>query len=310
MLNLVFFVFALIVTLKAADAATQYASTFAQALRLSRYTVGVILVAMLSVMPETLVSISSAVQGQPLLGFGTLLGSNVADLTLILGIVVLFAKKKMTVEKGVLKASIFYILLIGVPVLLAFDGHVSRIDGFALVAAGLAFIYAMTLKEKTKVMNAEARFSVHHISGLILNIGLLLIGSYFTVHYAINFAQFLNIDPLVMGLFVIGLGTTLPEFTFALRAVRKGQNNLAFGDILGTVVIDATLIIGIVALIAPFDVPMKLIYISGNAMALAGMVTFYFLNSERTLSKLEGAALILFYIVFACAEIMTLTSFN
>ncbi len=308
MLNLILFVLALLVTLKAADAATRYASSFAQALRLSRYTVGVILVAMLSVMPETLVSVSSAIQGQPLLGFGTLLGSNIADLTLILGIVVLAAKKKMVVEKGVLKASVFYMLLIGIPVLLALDGYVSRYDGVVLIAAGAAFIYAMALKEKKKVMNAEANFSVHHISGLILNIVLLLIGSYFTVRYALDFAQFLKMDPMIMGLFVIGLGTTLPEFTFALRAVRKGQNNLAFGDILGTVVIDATIVIGLVALIAPFDVPMKLVYVSGNAMALAGIVTFWFLNSRQTLTKIEGVGLILFYIVFACVEFFTLST--
>lgn len=306
MLNLILFCFALVVMLKSADSATKYASSFAQALRLSRYTVGVILVAMLSIMPETLISVSSAIQGEPLLGFGTLLGSNLADLTLILGIVVIFAKKKMTVEKSVLNVSIFYILLIALPVLLAFDGYVSRADGSILIATGLAFIYAMALKEKKKVLKAEASLSVHSITGLSLNVGLLLVSSYFTVLYALNFAQYLAIDPIIIGIFVIGLGTTLPELTFALRAVRKGQNNLAFGDILGTVVIDATLVIGIVAAIAPFDVPMRLMYISGGAMAIASVVVFWFLNSRQTLSKFEGFLLILFYLAFAVIELSIL----
>ncbi len=305
MINFVLFCIALGVTLRAAYGASEQASSFAQALRLSRYTVGVILIAILSVMPETLVSVSSALQGQPMLGFSTLIGSNIADITLILGIVSLFAHKKMVVDKTVLNSSVFYLLLICIPVALAFDGNLSRIDGLILVSAGGAFMYAMALREKKKVLQAHASFSVRRFASLVLNIALLLLGSHFTVKYALNFAEYLSIDPIVIGMFVLGLGTTLPELMFSVQAARKGQNNLAFGDIIGTVVLDATLIIGLVTLVSPFSVPLEFLFVIGIFMIISAIICFLFLNTRQTLTKIEGMFLILLYIAFICFELMS-----
>ena len=139
--NLILFLAFLFVLIKSADYATHYSSKLAKIFRLSEFIVSFFIVAVISAFPEGTIAIVSAVKGIPEFGMGTLIGSNVADLALVFGIVALVAAKGVSVKSEILKKDFFYLALLLFPVLLGLDGRFSRIEGILLVLAGLSFFF-------------------------------------------------------------------------------------------------------------------------------------------------------------------------
>jgi cation:H+ antiporter len=131
---------------------------------------------------------------------------------------------------------------------------------------------------------------------------ILLLGAYFTVKYGVAFAESVHLSPVFIGILIVGLGSTLPELFFALRAVKQGGGDLALGDVLGTVISDATIAVGILALINPFYFSQKIIYITAVFMVVASLLLFAFMRSGKILTKKEGAMLFLFYLLFLATE--------
>src|SRR3989338_7090966 len=134
--NLLIFVFSLCLIIKGATMATKYAARLAESFRLSKYTVGFIVVAVISILPETFIAINAALQGVPSFGLATLFGSNVADLTLVFTVIVLTAGRGIKVESKILKHRSIYPLLLLLPLVLGLDGYFSRLEGASLIIAG------------------------------------------------------------------------------------------------------------------------------------------------------------------------------
>jgi len=234
-----------------------------------------------------------------------LLGSNVADLTLVFGIVALFSSRGIKVKSKILQNNLFYLILLLFPLILGFDGKFSRTDGLILILAGVIFfvrIYMQRARFKKKFNNSPPGSLLKSSIFLILSLGILLASAFFTVKYSTNFAIDAKIPEILIGVTVLALGTCLPELAFSIKAVKKNHDELALGDILGTVITDATILLGIVALISPFEYNPLNIYIVGGAMALAGIFAMLFMKSDKTISKIEGLLLILFYIIFVFVE--------
>ncbi len=103
---------------------------------------------------------------------------------------------------------------------------------------------------------------------------------------------------------VLGLGTTMPELFFCLSAVKRNHDSLAIGDVLGTVLADATVVIGLLALINPFSFPQKIIYIAGVFMITASFLLFYLMRSGKNITRKEAFMLVIFWLLFASVEII------
>ena len=146
--DLILFLLSLLVLIRFAEYAIRYSSRIAKILRFPEFIVSFFIVALISILPEATISIISAFNGNPELGMGTLLGSNIADLTLIFGVVALFAKKEIKVESKILKNNFFYIALLSFPLILGFDGEFSRIDGLMLVVLGFLFFIRIYSESK------------------------------------------------------------------------------------------------------------------------------------------------------------------
>lgn len=302
--TLITFSVALFLVVRGAVLATKYASRLAESFRLPVYTVGFIVVAVISILPETIISITSALQGIPSFGLGVLFGSNVADLTLVFALVVLLVGRGLKVEGGILKYHDVYPFLLVLPLILGFDGHFSRVEGAMLIAIGALFYYSAFKSEGTNEVRPHESLNNRMKNALLLLVGmaLLLLGSHYTVLSGVYLATLIGISPVLIGMLVVGLGTTLPELFFALKSVEKREDALAIGDVLGTVLADATIVVGILALISPFSFPQKIIYITGAFMVVAGFLLFQFMRSRRTLSKREAWVLILFWLLFVLVE--------
>lgn len=305
MLNLLFLIASLFIVIKSSDFAVKYATSLAKILRLPKYVVGFLIVAIISIMPETFISIDSSIRGIPEFGLGTLFGSNVADLTLIFAIVIFSTAHNIKVGSRVLENNKWYPLLLALPILIGFDGHYSRIEGVILILAGLSFYYFIFKKNRHAAIEEVVYDKRHHIINLlylILSVAFLLFGSHFTVKYGVALAGNLNINPIFIAMLVVGLGTTLPELFFSLRATKEKADNLALGDVLGTVISDATIAVGIIALINPFYFPQRIVYITAMFMVLASLILLAFMRSGKVLTKREGILLFIFYIIFVLTE--------
>jgi cation:H+ antiporter len=304
-LSLGLFLVFLFVLIKCAGYSIRYSSRIARIMHFPEFIVSFFIVAFISVLPESTISIISSIEGQPSLGLGTLLGSNIADLTLVLGIVSLFACNGIKVESKILKNNFYYGILLLFPLLLGLDGRFSRIDGLILVLVGGLFfskIYSESKKFRKKINHSKKEPVFKNVVLLVLSLGVLLVSAFYTVKFALQFANEINLPGVLIGLTIIAIGTCLPELIFSIRAVRKNHDELALGDILGTVITDATIILGIVILISPFSYNIFNLYILGTAMFLFGVIAILFMRTNKVLSKLEGLILILFYVIFISVE--------
>lgn len=304
-LTIFIFVSSLILAVKGATLATTYSGKLAQSFNLPRYTVGFIVVAFISLLPETLISISSALQGIPEFGLATLFGSNIADLTLIFAILVLTAGRGIKIESKILKNVYLYPYFILMPVVFGINGYYSRLEGIFLIIAGVAFYYFL-LKNSAEAISENVSKENRYKSLFYLTIAVLflLAGSHFLVTSAVDLAHAVNVTPVLIGMLVVSLGTTLPELLFSYKAVQRREDGLAIGDILGSVLADATIIVGILAVISPFYFPAKIVYVTGIFMIVSSIILLKFMKTGRVLTKKEGYLLMSFWLVYVVVELI------
>jgi cation:H+ antiporter len=304
-LNLALFLISFYILIKSADYCTSYSSRIAKNFHFSEFIVSFFIVAVISTFPEASISIISAIRGESAFGLGTLFGSNVTDLTLVFGIVALFSLNGIHVKSEILKNDFFYLLLLVFPILLGIDGQYSRIDGIMLVLSGIIFFLTLSFEKhmfRKKMDYLKDKHVMKNLLFMVLCIAFLLAGAQYTVKFGLDFARDLHIPAFIISLTLISIGTCLPELIFSLKSIRTNHDELALGDILGTVITDATVIFGIVAIINPFSFDTSLLYVTGIAMVLAGLLAIAFIRSGKILSKKEGVILIFFYILYLMVE--------
>jgi len=187
--NFLFFAASLFIVVKSAGYCIKYSSRVARIFRLSEFIVSFFIVSVISVFPEASISIISAIKGVPEFGMGALLGSNIADLTLVFGVIALFAANGVHVKSMILKEDFMYLLLLLFPILLGWDGNFSRIDGILLVLGGLFFFFTLALQSKMfrkRLKEIKTKLLLKNVSLLIFFLGTLLLGSSFTVNMQYN----------------------------------------------------------------------------------------------------------------------------
>lgn len=299
------FVICSFLLIKAAQYAVRSVGKLSRAMHLTEFVTAFLLVAVISALPETFIALLAAIDGVPTIGAGTLLGSNVADLTLILGLVGL-AGHPVRVRSSMIKRDLWLAAIVLLPIILALiGGQLSRIDGAILVAAGVAFIILM-LREQ-KYFHKPFREKNHWVFQLgifIASLGLMLITAHFIVDSSVAIATQLEVPKLIVGVILVALGTTLPELTFSIRAVKAGHGEAGIGDLLGVVVVDATIVMGLVALVAPFTINVFLWSIIGVFTAIGVAFALLFMKTDSFLSKNESMTLILFYIAFVITQFL------
>lgn len=304
MLDFLLFIGSLLLVVQSADLALHYSSRLAQSLRISRHLVGFLIIAGISILPETFIAINSAMQGIPSFGLGTLFGSNVADLTLVFALVSFFAFKNIKIQSSILKINVLFVAIISLPILFGLNGFYSRFEGLMMIAVGFIFYFVVMRKAPKGFSGPVYKFSISTLLLLIFSMCLLLLGAYLTVKHAVLLSNVLQVNPVLVGMFVVGLGTVLPELIFSIKAVRHNHTALALGDVLGTVISDATIVVGILALISPFYFNVKIIYITGFFMVMAALFLFYLMKTDKMITKKEGLLLVAFYLSYATVEFL------
>lgn len=276
-------------------------------LRLSEFATGFLFLAIATSLPELFVGIDSAITGNSILGLGNIIGSNIANITLVTGVVILFSGG-INVNSRIVRRDSFYVLLVmGLMVLLIFDKTLSRADGIILLGVFVLYAYKILRERKKfnkKVEPVSGLVMFNHVMLFLLGIGLILISAHFVVKFAVSLATGLGIPALLMGLFLVALGTSVPELVLSLRASLSKSPRLGLGNIIGSNVANSSLILGLMAVINPFSFDSVLFLVSILVMLFSGFLFMLFINTSDRLTKKEGLTLLFIYIGFIFVEFL------
>lgn len=274
-------------------------------MHVSQFIISFVIFGFASTFPEFFIGVTSALDGVPQLGLGTLLGSNLLDLTVILGAVAIVGRKINIVHK-VVRLDIWYVLLASLPVLLILDRSLGRVDAIILLLAFFIYVWNMWKESKqfAKVKISSTVGDLFAALGLfVLGILVLFFSSSLVVKYAEIIALDLGLQQSFIGLVLVAFSTTLPEFSFAIKALRENKSEMAIGDIFGNVIIDATFVAAIVALIHPITIPNSSILVGGTFMVFASMLALFFIEAEKQLTWKSGLLMFFLYYVFLSTEV-------
>ena len=281
--------------------------------KLTEYVLAFILMTFATTLPELLVGVTSGIRGVPIISLGNIIGSNFFNLTFILGLVAIVAGG-LKVESKIARRDSWIVFLIAlVPLLLLFDKKLSRGEGFLLIVLFSWYIYHI-LKQKDAFTH-RVHHIAHDITGFekllktifyfIIAVAILILSSWGVVEMAKSIAEQLYVPLVLIGLILVAFGTSLPELVFGMRAAIAKHEGLSLGNLIGSVVINSTFILGLTAMISPIQVEnTRVIYIGGGFMMAAILIANLFIASKNKISWKEGLFLLLFYIGFLVAEFL------
>lgn len=283
------------------------------------FAISAIILAVGTSLPELFVSITSSLEGIPELSLGVVLGSNIANTALIVGVVAL-VMGKINVHGDYLKRDVFMSLVAGLlPLGLMADGILGKVDGLILLfvyASYTAGFFKDKFSEITDEHNKESFFyrflrEMNHIdfdltkeyAKLFLSLAVLLFSSEMIINASKGLAIAFNVPVFVISLIVLAIGTSLPELAFSIRSVKNGEPKMFFGNLLGSTIANSTLIVGLASVITPIKINSFSDYRNAIIAFVVVFLTFwYFIRSKHRLDRWEGLILVLIYIIFIVIE--------
>jgi len=316
-LELFLILFFSLVLVWATDLVISALKVLADETRLGKFALTSFILALATSIPELFVGITSALEGRPNLALGNVLGSNIADLSLVIGGGALLAGEVMVLGE-IFTRDIFSTLIVSLlPILLLLDKTLSRFDGAVLFLVYL-FYQITVLRGKRKEMNGKGwvkRLLKKLVAAggnhkkewarFFLGVVFLLLSADFLVKAATKLALTFSIPILLIGLFLVAVGTSLPELSFSLQGIKKKESGMVVGDLLGSVVANSTLILGLTAILRPIKIISFNDYFLATVFFIFIFALFYFfIRTKRKLERWEGAMLIVVYLVFAMVEIL------
>ncbi|MEZ5645692.1 MAG: calcium/sodium antiporter [Burkholderiaceae bacterium] len=303
-----------------ADRFVDGASATAHHFAMPPLLVGMVIVGFGTSAPELVVSTNAALQGNPGLALGNGWGSNIANIALILGITALV--KPIAVHSLILHKELP--ILAGVTAVagyLAWDQALLQTDGLILlgvfaalmtwsVVAGLRSGPDALGEETATELQAHAMPLWRSLTWLVLGLGLLIVSSRLLVWGAVSVAQALGVSDLVIGLTVVAVGTSLPELASCVAAARKGEHDLALGNVLGSNLFNTLAVVGVAATIAPMDVPAEAI--GRDFLIMAALTVALFVmgwgwrGRPGRINRVEASVLLLAYMAYTAVLLRSL----
>ena len=322
-MNYILLLIGFILLVKGADYFVDGSSSIAKKLRVPSLIIGLTIVAFGTSAPEASVSITAAINNQNGMAIGNVIGSNIFNLLMVLGASGII--KPLIVEKSMLSKEFPFLLLISIIlVTLSLDtlffnstiNTIGRIDGLILLILFGFFLYYLissALKNRNEsYFEDESSIDIDTVnikvieksdsiikSILISIIGIcaVIFGGNLVVNSASNIATNLGISEQLIGLTIVSIGTSLPEFVTSVIAATKGESDLALGNVVGSNIFNILFILGASSVISPLTVDYKLI-IDGIIMILSTLLVYFYAYRKNNISKLESLSLLVFYLLY------------
>lgn len=299
-----------------ADLLVRGASGLAFAAGITPLVIGLTVVAAGTSAPELAVSLQGALSGQPDLAIGNVVGSNLANILLILGASALIAP--LTVSRQLVRIDVPLMIVASVVMMiLADDGRVSRLDGMLLFGGLVAYLVLQVrlgrrgaLEVPAADVPAPARGGrAGQIALLVVGLGLLVLGARWLVSGAVAVAQAMGVSELVIGLTVVAVGTSLPEIATSLLATFRGEREMAVGNVVGSNLFNILGILGICAIAAPGGIPVA--HAAGAfdipVMLAATVACLPIAFTGYVIARWEGFVFLAYYVAYVVYAIMAAT---
>jgi len=285
--------------------------------------IGMVIVGFGTSAPEMVVSAFAALDGSPNLALGNALGSNIANIGLILGITALIAP--ISVHSAIIRRELPLLLVIGAIVgAILWGGSLSRIEA-GLLLAGFVLLIGWTLVNalRSRGDTLEAELSqelAQHpmplkraLFWLLVGLALLIASSRVLVWGAVTIAQTLGVSDLIIGLTIVAIGTSLPELAASVIAARKGEHDIAIGNIVGSNMFNLLAVVGIAGMISPIpSIPPEVMSRDWPVMMASTIALFvmgYGLRGQGRINRLEGGILLAAFIAYTAYLVLsTLTT--
>ena len=268
---------------------------------ISTLVTGLTLVAFATSSPELAVSVSSAINGNSDIAIGNVVGSNIANIGLIIGLCACILP--LTVDKQLLKfdapVMIFAAILVSVIYLTA--GQISRICGIILFLIMLVYTVSIIKISRKEIKEEEKKPPVYPLYLAIIiilaSLGVLVGGAKIFLLSAVYFAKLFNLSDAVIGLTVVAAGTSLPELATSIVATCKGERDIAIGNVIGSNIFNIFGILSLTAIIKPLT-NTTLKYTDFATMIILSILLLLFMLSGKKLNRIEGAVILLIYIAY------------
>jgi cation:H+ antiporter len=310
------FVLGLVLLIGGAELLVRGASNLALALRVSPLVIGLTIVAYGTSAPELAVSVQSGIAGQGSLALGNVVGSNIFNVLLILGLSASIAP--LVVSRQLVRADVP--IMIGVAFIfggMALDGSIGRLDGALLLVGAIgysAYTLIQSRKEGTPQPDADmaapprSRWPLQ-VALVLVGLGMLVVGSEWLVNGAVAFAQAFGVSELIIGLTIVAAGTSLPEVATSVLASLRGERDIAVGNVVGSNIFNLLSVMGLTALVSPaaipvpdaalaFDIPVML-------AALVACLPIFF--TGYMIARWEGLLFLGYYVAYTLYLILNAT---
>ena len=301
----------LVLLIWGADRFVHGAAASARNMGVAPLLIGLTIVAFATSAPEILVSMVAALRGEPDLAFGNAIGSNIANIGLVLGGVAII--RPIELRSATLRREMPALLAVSLlTVSLFLDTFLSRIDGLVMLT-GLVIVMiwlarlGMRSADTDPMAEDFAAEIPEHVSmpaailWLIVGLGTLLLGAELLVDGAIEIARTLGVSEVVIGVTLVAIGTSLPELAVSMVSAMKGEYGLAIGNIVGSNIFNLLAVIGIAAAIEPSALSPSVLSLHIFVMVAFTLVLFamtYDYDGKSDLSRLEGTALLTAYVAY------------
>ncbi|HGO5854812.1 TPA: calcium/sodium antiporter [Mannheimia haemolytica] len=303
----------LIILVWSADRFVEGAASTARHFGMAPLLIGIVVIGFGTSAPEMIVSASSALNGSPGIALGNAYGSNITNIALILGLTAMI--KPLLVSSDILKKELPILMAVTLlSAYLIYDANVTQPDAIILLAVFAAYMVwtvftAMKSKNDALAIDIDAELAANSqmslgksILWLIIGLVLLVVSSQFLVWGAVEVAKFFGVSDLVIGLTIVAVGTSLPELASSIAAARKGEVDLALGNIIGSNLFNTLAVVGIAGAIKPMQVATE---VFSRDMLIMSALTFllfmfglnlYHRPEGGRINRLEGLLLFACYV--------------
>ncbi|MBA3011197.1 MAG: calcium/sodium antiporter [Proteobacteria bacterium] len=295
-----------------ADRFVEGSAAMAKHLGMPPLLIGMLIVGFGTSAPEMLVSALSAAKGNPGIALGNAYGSNICNIALILGITALI--KPILVKSDILKKELPVLTLVTlIAIFQLMDGVLTRFEAACLMLTFLALVVWSLFQQKTIPSDTLALEVENTLKDQTLSLGkavfrmalgltLLIISSRMLVFGSIEIARFFGISDLMIGLTIVAIGTSLPELASSIMAARRGEHDIALGNIIGSNLFNTMAVVGIAGMISPMKVDPNVLsrdlpFMAGLTLSLF-IFGYGFMKRPGRINRFEGTALMLSYFFY------------
>ena len=301
----------LMILIWSADKFIMGATAIAMYAQISPLIIGVVIVGFATSAPEYLVSVLAVINGSMGLSFGNVLGSNITNIGLGIGLPAIFSC--IILPPTIVKREIPLLILSTILALfLLYRGHFSRLDAFLLLCIFFSSVGFSIWSIRRKYQDKSQQNTLPEISKakailwLCLGIICLLSASQLLVYSATRLAQALGVSDLVIGLTVIAIGTSLPEIASSCLAVIRREYEMALGNIIGSNLFNLLLVLGTVGVISPTNIPIEIILRDGITMLIMTLLLFVFsLTKHPRITRTTGSIFVCLYIFYLIVVVLS-----